>query len=207
MSDDTPGSGAPSPAPETPQASQQQPQQPGALPAAPQVPLAVIAQYIRDLSFENPRAPQVFNSAATPQSAASVTVGTRQLAERTYEVTLNMRIEGKVNDETAYIVELSYGGVFAIGAVPNELIEPLLMIEAPRLLFPFARSIAASATREGGFPQILVNPIDFGAMYRNRVQQAAAKAAAAAPAAPTASDAAPADAGAALNGSGKNGAA
>lgn len=170
-----------------------------AQPTAPQVPLAVIAQYIKDLSFENPRAPSVFSSTTPPQSAASVTVGTRQLAERTYEVTLNMRIEGKVNNEPAYIVELSYGGVFAIGAVPNELIEPLLMVEAPRLLFPFARGVAASATREGGFPQILINPIDFGAMYRNRIQQAAAKAAAAAPEAP--------ESGAPLNGSGKNGAA
>src|SRR5690606_8701795 len=188
------GSAAPSPAPES-----QQPQQPGALPVAPQVSLAVIAQYVKDLSFENPRAPQVFGSTAAPQSTASVTVGSRQLAERTYEVTLNMRIEGKVNDEPAYIVELVYGGVFAIGAVPNELIEPLLMVEAPRLLFPFARGVAASATREGGFPQILINPIDFGAMYRSRVQAAAKAAAAAGPAAP--------ESGAALNGSGKNGAA
>lgn len=191
MSDDTTGSAAPSPAPES-----QQPQQPGALPVAPQVSLAVIAQYVKDLSFENPRAPQVFGSTAAPQSTASVTVGSRQLAERTYEVTLNMRIEGKVNDEPAYIVELVYGGVFAVGAVPGELIEPLLMVEAPRLLFPFARGVAASATREGGFPQILINPIDFGAMYRNRIQQAAKAAAASGPAAP--------ESGAALNGSGKN---
>ncbi len=195
MSDDTTGSAPPRPAPDSRQPGDQQPgdRQADAQPMAPQVSLAVIAQYVKDLSFENPRAPQVFGSTAAPQSTASVTVGTRQLAERTYEVTLNMRIEGKVNDEPAYIVELVYGGVFAVGAVPGELIEPLLMVEAPRLLFPFARGVAASATREGGFPQILINPIDFGAMYRNRVQ-AAAKAAASGPAAP--------ENGAAPNGSG-----
>lgn len=200
MSDDTTGSAPPRPAPDSRQPGDQQPgdRQADAQPMAPQVSLAVIAQYVKDLSFENPRAPQVFGSTAAPQSTASVTVGTRQLAERTYEVTLNMRIEGKVNDEPAYIVELVYGGVFAVGAVPGELIEPLLMVEAPRLLFPFARGVAASATREGGFPQILINPIDFGAMYRNRVQ-AAAKAAEPGPAAP--------QSGAAPNGSGKNGAA
>ena len=107
MSDDTTGSAPPGPAPGSRQSASEQPD---AQPAAPQVSLAVIAQYVKDLSFENPRAPQVFGSTAAPQSTASVTVGTRQLAERTYEVTLNLRIEGKVNDEPAYIVELVYGG-------------------------------------------------------------------------------------------------
>lgn len=143
-------------------------------PAAPSVPLAIIAQYVKDLSFENPRAPAVFASTTPPQSSANVSVQTRHLGERAYEVLLNMRIEGTVGGEAAYIVELSYGGVFAVGQVPDEIVEPLLMVEAPRLLFPFARSVAASATREGGFPQILINPIDFGAMYRARRQQQAA---------------------------------
>lgn len=156
---------------------------PAAEPAGPnptgstQMPLTVLAQYLKDLSFENPRAPAVFSSATAPQSAATVTVQLHHLGERTYEVVLNMRIDGTVNGEPGYVVELAYGGVFAIGKVANEMIEPLLMIEAPRLLFPFARSIAAMATREGGFPQILISPIDFAALYRgHRRQQAGAAA-------------------------------
>jgi preprotein translocase subunit SecB len=158
MSDETPGAPASTPAAD----------KPGAQPATPQVPLAILAQYVKDLSFENPRAPQIFSAPAAPQSTAAVTIGTRSLTERTYEVTLNLRIEGKVGEDTAYMVEVAYSGIFAIGPVPPELVEPLLMIEAPRLLFPFARAVAATATREGGFPQIMVNPIDFAGMYRNR---------------------------------------
>ncbi len=166
MSDDTPGTGT---------APQQGAADKTASPSAmPQVPLAIVAQYLKDLSFENPRAPQVFATGTAPQSTAQVTIGTRPLGERAHEVTLNMRIEGKVKDDTAYMVEVSYAGVFAVGPVPNEVIEPLLMIEAPRLLFPFARAVAATATREGGFPQIMVNPIDFAAMYRARRPEAAA---------------------------------
>lgn len=139
--------------------------------ATPQVPLTVLAQYVKDLSFENPRAPAVFAGAAAPQSGASVTVQVHHLGERNYEVVLNMRISGTVGGEPAYLVEIVYAGLFAIGNVANELVEPLLMVEAPRLLFPFVRGVAAAVTREGGFPQVLINPIDFAALYRGHRRQ------------------------------------
>jgi preprotein translocase subunit SecB len=181
MSDQSTGAGAPAAAPsaEDPAA------QPGPS-GTPQVPLTVLAQYLKDLSFENPRAPGVFGSATQPQNAATVTVQLHHLGERAYEVVLNMRIDATVGGEAAYVVELAYGGVFALGKVAPEMIEPLLMVEAPRLLFPFARSVAALATREGGFPQILISPIDFAALYRGHRRQQAAQAGAAA-AAPAAS--------------------
>lgn len=173
MSDEPSGAGAP--APQSPQS----PAQPGPASGTPQVPLTVLAQYMKDLSFENPRAPGVFSSTTPPQTSATVTVQVNHLGERAYEVVLNLRLDGTINNEPAYVVELAYAGVFAVGQVANEMVEPLLMIEAPRLLFPFARSVAASATREGGFPQVLISPIDFAGLYRRR---RAAKSAAAAPA-------------------------
>lgn len=180
MSDQSTGAGAPA-APQ-PAGDSAGPSGPG---GTPQVPLTVLAQYLKDLSFENPRAPGVFSSTTQPQNAATVTVQLHHLGERAYEVVLNIRIDATVSGEAAYVVELAYAGVFAIGKVANEMIEPLLMIEAPRLLFPFARSVAAMATREGGFPQILISPIDFAALYRGhrRQQTAQTGAAAAAPAA------------------------
>lgn len=149
--------------------------------ATPQVPLTVLAQYLKDLSFESPRAPGIFSSTTAPQSTATVTVNLQHLGERAYEVVLHLRIDGTVAGEPAYLVELAYAGVFAIGKVANEMVEPLLMIEAPRLLFPFARSAAAAATREGGFPQVLISPIDFAGLYRSR-RRAGQTSAAAAPA-------------------------
>jgi preprotein translocase subunit SecB len=136
-----------------------------------QVPFTVLAQYVKDLSFENPRAPAVFSGQAAPQTSATVTVQVQPMAERTFEVVLNMHLTGTVAGESAYLVEVAYGGVFAIGNVADEMIEPILMVEAPRLLFPFARGVAAMATREGGFPQVLINPIDFAALYRNHRRQ------------------------------------
>ena len=182
MTDQTSGNGA-STGPASPQASAAPgPQGPGAQGpgGTPQVPLTVLAQYVKDLSFENPRAPGVFGQAGQPQSGAQVTVEVHNIGERVYEVVLNMRVEGQIAGEPAYLVELAYGGVFAIGSVAGEMIEPLLMVEAPRLLFPFARGVAAAATREGGFPQVLINPIDFASLYRGhrrqRAQQDAASA-------------------------------
>lgn len=173
MTDQPPSNGGTPPAGATqPQAATEPPAGPQAGPQAGP-PFTVLAQYVKDLSFENPRAPQVFSSQAAPQTSATVAVQVQHMAERTYEVVLNMQLTGTVNGESAYIVEISYGGVFAIGNVANELIEPILMVEAPRLLFPFVRGVAAMATREGGFPQVLINPIDFAALWRNHRRQRA----------------------------------
>ncbi|MDD3182597.1 MAG: protein-export chaperone SecB [Alphaproteobacteria bacterium] len=129
--------------------------------------IAVHAQYIRDFSFESPSAPQVFSPSSTqPNIEMGVNVQTRPLEKNNYEVVLMIKLEAKTETSTAFIAELAYAGVFGMPAMPEEQLKMFLLIEAPRLLFPFARNIIANAVRDGGFPQVLVNPIDFGALYQ-----------------------------------------
>lgn len=165
MSDQPPASngngGAPGPA----QAQPQTPQ-PG------QIPIAIKTQYIKDLSFENPRAPASFLALQSPPTIdVTVNVGAQHLAEQDYEVTLVIGASAKLGSEPLFMVELTYGGVVTLGQVPQEHMRPLLLIEAPRLLFPFARNIVADATREGGFPPLLLQPIDFVELYRREIAQ------------------------------------
>jgi preprotein translocase subunit SecB len=137
---------------------------------------AINMQYVKDLSFENPRAPQVFaNSQNAPQVQVNVDVGARQVAETMYEITLVLNAEAKSGEETVFVVELTYAGLFTVPPLPQEQLRPLLLIECPRLLFPFARAIVADATRDGGFPPLMINPIDFAALYRRQAEAAAAQ--------------------------------
>ena len=153
--------------PTTPPADAPKPAAGGALP-----PLIVRAQYVKDLSFENPRAPQSFQAMQNqPAIQIGVHVGATKLGEQDYEVVLTINAEAKEKDETLFVAELTYGGVFGVGAVPAEHVRPLLLIEGPRLLFPFARNILADATREGGFPPLMLQPIDFVELYRRELSQ------------------------------------
>ena len=139
---------------------------------------AVNMQYVKDLSFENPRAPQVFASSQNaPQVQVNVDVGARQVADQVYEITLVLNAEAKAGEETVFVVELTYAGLFTVPPLPQEQLRPLLLIECPRLLFPFARAIVADATRDGGFPPLMINPIDFAALYRRQAEAAATPAA------------------------------
>jgi preprotein translocase subunit SecB len=133
-------------------------------------PMIVQAQYIKDMSFENPRAPQSFTESRTGQPSVdiNVDVGARQLQDRTYEVVLAVRSEAKVADASLFVCEVQYAGLFVVGDVPQEAVEPMLLIQAPMMLFPFARAIIASATREGGFAALMVQPIDFAQLYRQK---------------------------------------
>ena len=137
--------------------------------SAPQ--LMVLAQYTKDLSFENPNAPGSLQQTTQPQINISVNVVTTPLSDTDIEVTL--RLEGKA--ETAgsvmFNIELQYAGVFRIQNVPQEQIQPLVLIECPRLLFPFAREIIATSVRNGGFPPLMLDPIDFVALYQQRLAQ------------------------------------
>lgn len=148
------------------------PQQPPTSPPpqAPQAPvqIGIGVQYVRDFSFENPNAPQIFApSDKAPAIEIGVNLRTRPLDDTgKHEVLLMLRLQAKVEDKTAFIAEITYGGVFALPPLPEEQTKLLLLIECPRLLFPFARAILADAVRNGGFPQIIINPIDFGALYR-----------------------------------------
>jgi preprotein translocase subunit SecB len=137
---------------------------------APQ--LNVLVQYIKDFSFENPNAPRSLGpQEKSPNISIQVLVNARQLAETDFEV--NLVLEGSAGDEatTLFKFELDYAGVFRIRNVPATDTQPIVMIECPRLLFPFARQIVADAVRSGGFPPLFIDPIDFHALFRQRMAQ------------------------------------
>lgn len=136
-------------------------------------PLVVRSQYTKDLSFENPNAPGSLEPQSTPPEVhISVGVDTRELGGSIHEVVLSLRGEASRNEDVVFIVELSYGGTFEVSdEVPADNVKPLLLIECPRLLFPFAREILSSATRDGGLPPLLLQPIDFVALYRQRLAE------------------------------------
>ncbi|HET8726720.1 MAG TPA: protein-export chaperone SecB [Alphaproteobacteria bacterium] len=134
-------------------------------------PIQISAQYVKDLSFENPNAPQsLMGGQQAPQVAVNVDVRTNQINENSWEVVLNIKGDAKAGDRQAFIVELSYAGIATLTGVQKEHTAPLLLIEVPRLLFPFARAVIAEATRNGGFPPLLVQPIDFADLFRRQLQ-------------------------------------
>ena len=141
--------------------------------AMPQI--GVLVQYVKDLSFENPNAPRsMAPTGQQPTINIQVNVDAAPVAATDFEVTL--RLEGKAESQgmLLFSFELVYGGMFRIQNVPADSLQPVVMIECPRLLFPFAREIIATATRNGGFAPLLLNPIDFVALYRQRMEGAAA---------------------------------
>lgn len=139
----------------------------------PQV--GILAQYVKDLSFENPNAPRSFQSQGQPQIEINVNVQARRAGEDMFEVDLKIEASAKTEGQTSFIVDLLYGGLFGLRNVPDEALEPFLIVEAPRILFPFARRIIADVTRDGGFPPLLLEPIDFAALYMAQRQAQAAE--------------------------------
>lgn len=139
-----------------------------------QPPLHVNMQYIKDLSFEMPNAPAIFADlqTAAPEMEVQVNLNATNIKDGTFESVLALRIRGTLKDKVVFILELSYAGVFTL-AVPAEHVEPILFIECPRLLFPFARSIVAEMSREGGLPPLMLPPIDFLGLYRQRQEKKA----------------------------------
>lgn len=140
--------------------------------------LNVLAQYVKDLSFENPGAPNSLRGRdKAPGIAINVNVAANPLSEREFDVNLTLNAKATAEKDLLFNVELVYGGVFHIEGFPQEHMLPLLFIECPRLLFPFARQIIAEATRNGGFPPLMLDPIDFAAMFQQKLaeDQAAAK--------------------------------
>jgi preprotein translocase subunit SecB len=142
-------------------------------PGMPQI--GVLLQYVKDLSFENPHAPRsLAPSTQQPAINVQVNVDAAPMSETDYEVTL--RIEGKAESQGMLLfgIELVFAGICRVQNVPADSLQPVVLIECPRLLFPFAREIIATATRNGGFPPLLLNPIDFVALYRQRMASAPA---------------------------------
>ena len=143
--------------------------------AAAEQPIIINAQYTKDLSFEAPGAPMVFAKMQeeSPEMNVSVNVAANPLQDNTFETVLEIQAECKIKDEVAFILELEYAGVFTVN-VPEEHIQPVLLIECPRLLFPFARNILADVSRDGGFPPLMLGPLDFASMFQARLQEAEA---------------------------------
>lgn len=138
--------------------------------AAPQ--LNVLAQYIRDLSFENPNAPRsLMPQEEQPAIDIQVNVNANPMSETDFQIELAIEGDAKTKDLVLFKFELVYGGIFRIANVPQEAVHPIVLIECPRLLFPFARQIIANSTRDGGFPPLYLDPIDFAALYRQRMAQ------------------------------------
>ena len=138
---------------------------------APPPQLMVLAQYVKDLSFENPNAPGSLQQATQPKINISVNVGANPMTETDIEVTL--RLEGKAEAGSAVLfnIELEFAGVFRIQNVPQDSLHAVIMIECPRLLFPFARELIATAVRNGGFPPLMIDPVDFVALYRQKLAE------------------------------------
>ncbi|WP_114395212.1 protein-export chaperone SecB [Oleisolibacter albus] len=133
-------------------------------------PLVINAQYVKDLSFENPNAPQsLMGDAGAPKIDLQVDLQGRPLAENVFELALTLRAEATQGDRSAFICELVYGGVFTLAPLPVDQQRALLMIEGARMLFPFARQILADMTQQGGFPPLMLQPIDFVDLYRRQI--------------------------------------
>jgi preprotein translocase subunit SecB len=162
------GSAAAAPVSPSPQASGE------AKPQA-QPSLRILGQYLKDLSFENPNAPQTLApQQSQPDINISVNVNARNLAPADFEVELHLDAKATLQDKVIFAAELVYAGTFRLENFPAQMMHPAVLIECPRILFPFARQILAEATRNGGFPPLMLDPIDFTAMYQKRLQQQAA---------------------------------
>lgn len=135
----------------------------------PQAPAIMFnSQYIKDLSLEIPFAPQIFTELRTqPEVNINVDVNANHLGENMFNVELTISVNGDINGKKLFVLELTYGGVVQL-SVPQEHVEPVLLIEVPRMLFPFARSIITNSLMEAGLPPFMINPIDFVSMYQNR---------------------------------------
>ena len=131
---------------------------------------SVLAQYTKDLSFENPNAPRTLGpQQSAPAINVQINVNARQLGPTDYEVTLLLEGGAALGEDTLFTFELSYAGIFRVENFPEEQIQPIVMIEGPRILFPFARQIIADAVRGGSYPPLYIDPIDFQALYLQRI--------------------------------------
>ena len=129
----------------------------------PQV--SILAQYIKDFSAENPSSPQVFSWQVQPSLDVQFNIGINAAGEFVHEVTLKIEVTARSDNGTHFVVDLSYAGLFGLRNLPDEALQPFLLIEAPRLIFPFARQIVADAVVNLGFPPLMLDPIDFAAAY------------------------------------------
>jgi preprotein translocase subunit SecB len=134
----------------------------------PQV--VTIAQYIKDLSVESPSSPQAFQWQVQPQLEVQFNIAVEKIADEVHEVVLKIEVAARSDQGVHFLIDLSYAGLYGLRNIPEEALPPFLLIEAPRLLFPFARQIVADASQNTGFPPLLLDPIDFGAAYMAQLE-------------------------------------
>ena len=163
--DPKPESGAPADVEPTPE-------QLAAAEASLEQPLIINAQYTKDLSFEAPSAPGIFAElqGKQPDINLNINVSANPVQDKVVEVIFEAHAECKLGDKVVYILELEYAGVFTLN-VPDEHLQPIMLIECPRLLFPFARNILADVTRDGGYPPLMLGPLDFAGMYQAKLKE------------------------------------
>ena len=143
---------------------------PGNVPENAPPGLFINAQYLKDLSFENPNPLDAYKTATEkPNIKVDVNTVVKKLPDKAFEVTLDIKTEAKNKDKVAFIAEISYAGIFTLNKIPEDQEKPFLLIEAPRMLFPFARNVLAETTRDGGYPPLMLNPIDFAALYQKQM--------------------------------------
>jgi preprotein translocase subunit SecB len=143
----------------------------GAPETAAQPRMQILTQYVRDLSFENIAAQKGMSSEGKPDIKVSVNIDAQQRPNDRYEVALKLNVDSKVGDAQVFILELDYAGMFLIQNVPAEQLHPLVMIECPRLIFPYVRRIVGDVTRDGGYPSLNLEQVDFLALYRAELQR------------------------------------
>lgn len=134
--------------------------------------LSILAQYVKDLSFENPHAPASLRPREkAPEIDININVNPKTITETDYEVELKLDATATDGDEALFSAELVYAGVFRLSGMPQEMLQMAVLIECPRLLFPFARQILADATRNGSFPPLMIDPVDFAALFQQKMAQ------------------------------------
>jgi preprotein translocase subunit SecB len=145
----------------------------------PQV--GVISQYVKDMSFENPNSPAVYQWQGQPNIDVQFNIGAQKVGDEVHEVGLQITVTARGTDpsgqqQTAFMVDLLYAGLFALRNIPEEQLQPFLLAEAPRILFPFARRVISDAVLDGGFPPLMLDPIDFASLYMQQAAQREAQA-------------------------------
>ncbi len=135
-------------------------------------PFIINAQYIKDLSFENPNAPEsLLPAESAPDIHLNVNVSAQPVAESTYEVLLEVSAKAELKEKTIFVIELSYAGLFTLEKMSEEAAKKLLLIKGPEVLFPFARQIVSQSVTNGGFPPLMMSPINFAELYEKRVKE------------------------------------
>ncbi len=140
---------------------------------------AIEKLYVKDLSLEVPNAPEVFLERETPEVGIQLQTGVKRVTEGAFEVTLTVTVTAKIGEKTLFLVEAGQAGIFRIQNVPEENLEPLLSIACPNILFPYAREVVSESITRAGFAPVLLQPVNFEALYAARAQQEAAASAAA----------------------------